>query len=145
MAEKKINGRTFKVAPMLAIEAVVMQARLMQLLGGALDRLPEILAGRNDKATDEMKAKSDAMAVAAFTDIFKHLDPREFGKLVKDIVELASIQRESGTYDPVDMDGDFTGNLKDLIPVVIFVLGEQFGDFFSGALASGNLSRVARA
>lgn len=144
MAEKKINGRTFKVDPMLAIEAVVMQARLMQLLGGALDRLPEILAGRNDKATDEMKAKSDAMAVAAFTDIFKHLDPREFGRLVKDIVELASIQRESG-YGPVDMDGDFTGNLKDLIPVVIFVLGEQFGDFFSGALASGNLGRVARA
>jgi hypothetical protein len=60
-------------------------------------------------------------------------------------IEIAKIRRPSGAYDPVDMDGDYVGRLGDIIPVAVFVLSEQFGDFFSGALANGARALKAKA
>ncbi len=137
MAEKKINGETYKVGPMLATEAIVLQARLMRVLGPAAVKLPGIIAARVDGASAEEKAKADQEAIAAITGIFAGSEPREIAELIKDIVETAMVQRASGSYGQIDMDVDFTGRLGDLIPVVTFVLKEQFGDFFSGAVASG--------
>lgn len=133
MAEKKIGQKTYKVEPMLATEAIKLQARLLRVAGPALDKLPAILGGR--KAGDE--AASNAAAIAAFTDIFTRADPEEIMALVRDVCEVAMVRRPSGAYDPVSFDGDFTGNLKEIIPVAVFVLQEQFGDFFGAALANG--------
>lgn len=137
MAEKKINGRTFKTEPMLAMDAMILQARLVKLLGPAIDRMGEIFAGHGEKASEEAKARSNAAAISAFSDIFGKSDPVDTAKLVKEVAEIAMISRPSG-YEHVDFDGDFTGHLNDIMPVVIFVLREQFGDFFTGLLASGN-------
>ncbi|NTS31264.1 hypothetical protein HQ945_08350 [Phyllobacterium sp. BT25] len=137
MAEKKINKRVFKTEPMLATNAIILQARLAKVLGPAIDRIGEIFAGRGENASEEAKAKSNAAAIAAFSDIFSKSDPRETANLVKDIVEVAMIARPNGNYENVDFDNDFTGELGDVMPVVIFVLREQFGDFFSALLASG--------
>lgn len=133
MAEKKIGSKTFKVEPMLATEAIKLQARLLKVIGPALDKLPAILGGRakGDEVT------SNGAAVAAFTDIFTRADPDELMELVRDVCEVAMVKRPSGAYDPISFDGDFTGNLKEIIPVAVFVLQEQFGDFFGDALASG--------
>lgn len=133
MAERKIGQKTFKVEPLLATEAIKLQARLLKVIGPALDKLPSILGGW--KKGDE--AASNAAAIAAFTDIFTSSDPDEIMALVRDICEVAMVKRPSGAYDPVSFDGDFTGNLGDIIPVAVFVLQEQFGDFFGAALASG--------
>ena len=46
-------------------------------------------------------------------------------------------RKGSSGYVRVDFDGDFTGNLSMMMQVAVFVLQEQFGDFFKGALASG--------
>ena len=137
MAEKKINGETYKVAPMLATEAIVLQARLMRVLGPAAAKLPAIIASRKEGVGDEEKARADQEAIAAITGIFAGSEPREIAGLIKDIVETAMVRRPSGVYEQIDMDNDFTGRLGDLIPVVTFALKEQFGDFFSGAVASG--------
>lgn len=137
MAEKKINGETYKVSPMLAMDAIVLQARLMRVVGPAMTKLPAIIASRRDGASEEAKAKGEADAVQAITGIFASCDPKEIGLLIKDLVETAMIQRPSKDYEQVDLDGDFTGKLGSIIPVVLFVLREQFGDFFSGALANG--------
>ncbi|MEZ2132396.1 MULTISPECIES: phage tail assembly chaperone [unclassified Sinorhizobium] len=145
MAEKKINGIEYRVEPMLATRAIVMQARLMRAAGPLAAKLPGILASRRVDATIEEKAKADAEALSAITDIFGAVAPEEFAALVKDICELAKIKRPSGHYDFVDFDGDFSGRLGDIIPVVLFVLKEQFGDFFSGALANGARAAAARA
>lgn len=145
MAEKKIGSSVYKVEPMLASRAVVLQARLARVIGPAISKLPAILASRKEGATDEQKAQADADAVLAITEIFERCEPEDFGKLVQDVVELASVQRASGSYEPVDFDLDFTNNLGDVIPVVVFVLTVQFGDFFSGALASGRQPARARA
>lgn len=145
MAERKIGGSVYKTAPMLATQALILQARLARVIGPAVSKLPGILASRSESATLEQKAQADADAIGAITEIFARCEPEEIARLVKDVAEIAMVQRASGTYEPVDFDLDFTGKLGDVIPVVIFVLAEQFGDFFSGALASGRQAARARA
>lgn len=144
MAEKKINGRTFKTAPMLATEAIVLQARLLKAAGPAVERLGEIFAGMGKDATDEVKNRANGAAIGAFVEIFARNDPRELAGLLKDIVQTAQIQRPSG-YSDVDFDGDFSGDdLGDVIPVVVWALREQFGPFFSGLLGNGSLAKAVR-
>ena len=131
MAEKKINGRTFRVAPLLATQAIVLQARLLKVAGPAIGHLGAAL----DRSDTE---KANSAALKALASIFEESEPVALAQLVKDVVESAQILRQSGAYDQVDFDGDFTGYQKDIIPVVLFVLQEQFGDFFSASLALGN-------
>lgn len=144
MAERKIKGKQYQVGAVLATDAVRLQARLLKVVGGGIERLPTILAGVGEKATEEAKAASNAAAVAAFTDIFANADPDGITELVKDVVELATVKRPSGAWEQVDMDGDFTDDKGALIPVTVFVLQEVFGDFFTGALDSGGLSKLKK-
>lgn len=132
MAETKINGREFQVGEVLATDALKLQMRLMKIIGSGVDRLPVILKGVGEKATKAEKDASNAAAVAAFTDIFVASDPDEIVKLVSDIVRLATVKRQSGAREQVDIDLDFTQNKSDLFPLVVFVLREVLGDFFSG-------------
>lgn len=138
MAEKKIGDRTFKCDAMLAFEALKLQARLMKVIGGALDKLPAIIAGTRNRGDPVAEAASDAAAVGAFGDIFMKSDSTDIATLVKNIVEVAEIKGSSGQYRKVDLDGDFTDHLADLVPVVVFVLQVQFKDFFSAVLVIGN-------
>lgn len=138
--EKRIDGTTFKVEPLLATEAIKLQIRLLKAIGPAMDRLPEILVNRRKGEED----KSNAAAISAFADIFNRADPDEMTALVKDVVEIAMIQRPSKSYDPVDIDGDFTGKLDLLMKVAVFVLQEQFAAFFTASLANGALNRMVK-
>ena len=144
MSEKKINGRTFKVEPLLATEAIRLQMRLIKAIGPAIDRLPEIFAGiRDGKA--EAKEKANSAAISALSDIISGLEPDDATDLVRDIVQVAMIKRPSGAYDQVDLDGDFTGRLGDIIPVATFVLQEQFAEVFSGARGTGSPAKTVAA
>jgi hypothetical protein len=142
MAEKQINGRTFKVEPLLATRAIRLQARLFRLAGPAISRLGDIMQGYGTDKTEEQKMQSNVAAMAAFSAIFADTDPDELAMLIQELVETAQLKRPSGTYDMVDMDGDLTGHSQDLIPLVVFVLREQFGDFFSGLLELGGPRRT---
>jgi hypothetical protein len=137
MAEKKINGMEIKVDKPLATEALKLQARLMSAAGGLAEKLPSILASRSEEATQEQRSKADADAMVALTGVFSKLSPEAYAALVGDIIGMAKIKRPSGQYDPADLDGDFSENLGNIIPVAVFVLKTVFGDFFTGALASG--------
>lgn len=137
MPEKKIGSLEIKVDRPLATEALKMQARLTRAAGGLAEKLPAILASRRDGATDEEKAKAEAEAIGALTGIFDRLSADEYADLVSDIIGMAMIKRPSGQYDQADLDGDFSDNLASIIPVVVFILKSVFGDFFTGALASG--------
>lgn len=145
MAEKKISGMTIRVDRPLATEALKLQARLMHAAGGLAEKLPSILASRREGASDEEKAKADAEALAAITGIFGRITPEAYADLVGDILSLAKVQRQSGVYDQMDLDVDFSTNLGAIIPVVVFVLKEVFGDFFSAAQASGGRAMKATA
>lgn len=144
MAEKKINGKTYKVEPLLATEAIRLQMRLVKAVGPALSRLPVIFAGAGE-ASPEAKERSNAAAADALAEVIGNLDPDDATALIKDIVEVAMIKRPSGMYEQVDIDGDFTGNLGEIITVATFVLREQFGEVFSAALANGRRVQTAGA
>jgi hypothetical protein len=72
------------------------------------------------------------------------MSPVDFATLVKDVVEIAMIKRPSGQYDQVDLDGDLSSRKGDILPLAILVLREQFGDFFSAALANGARAMAAK-
>jgi hypothetical protein len=134
VAEKKIGGRTFSVEPMLALESMVLKARLMKVAAPVLSVLPTILA-----SASEDKERANLQAITAFGELFSKSDPKELAHLVKDICEVASIQRPSGNVERVDFDGDMTGHDGDIPVLAIFVLREQFGDFFAGLRGIGTL------
>jgi hypothetical protein len=139
MAEKKINGRLFRVEPVLAIQALELQGRLLKVLGPALGRLPEVIKLASDKGADQTQA--NLAAVQIMMDVFSNVSSQEYSTLIKDIVELAQLQGPSGQFNQVDIDGVFTGDLGSIYPVVVFVLQEQFSDFFSGLLGSGSRAK----
>lgn len=144
MAEKKIKDRTFRVEPLRAFDALKLQARVMKVAGSAVGRLPEIFKGVGSD-DPELTAASQAAAVAAFTDIFVKNDETTVAELIKDIVETARIRRASGTYDPVDLDGDLSEeNLSDIVPLAVFVLQTQFASFFGESLVNGILANRAK-
>lgn len=146
MAEKKFGDRTFRSTHMLATEALVLQARLLKAVGPGLPRLGEVFGGFGKNATEEAKSKASAAAIDAFGAVFASGDPEAFAVLVRDIVSKADIKRPSGSYEPADLDGDFSGpDMKDLLPVAVWVLREQFGDFFSGLQVNGARGIPARA
>jgi hypothetical protein len=137
MAERKIGGRTYKVEPLLATEALALQGRLMKAIGPAFDRLPEVIAQVRDKGIDA--DGGNVLMIKVIGDIFSSLSTDEYVSLVRDIVEVAKVQRPSGAFDPVDIDGDMSGpELANIIPLLAFVLREQFSDFFSGLLGNGS-------
>jgi hypothetical protein len=113
-------------------------------MGPAIGRLPEILLGLGEKATDEVKAHADIAAIQAFADIFQSTQPEDLALLIRDLVQTVSIRRQSGEYDQCDFDGDFTGKQADIIPIVVWVLQEQFGDFFSGLPVTGSRNRTRK-
>lgn len=137
MGEKVINGDTYKVDAVLATRAMKLQARLLKAAGPIATQLPSIIAAADKGATEEQRAKANSALIAAIGQVFAEIDPDEFASLVKDIVELAKIRRQSGAYDPVDFDGDFSSRLSSVIPVSAFVLKEVFGDFFTGLQGLG--------
>lgn len=136
MAEKKIGNRTFKCDPLLATKALVLQGRLARALGPVAGKLPGILAARNGN-DDAAKAEADTQTIAALVGLFETLSPEEYAALVKDVVELAKVERASGEYSEVDIDADFYGDMKSIFPVMFFVLQTQFQDFFGDALVNG--------
>ena len=138
MAEKKIGEHTYKTGVVRATDALKLKARLLKILGNGAKQLPVILRGRGDKATDVEKEKSDNAAVQGLQDIFEAVEPDEFVSIISDIVGLAQVHRPSGTWDQCDLDGQFTQHKGELYPVVLFVLQDVFGDFFTGLAGLGN-------
>jgi hypothetical protein len=139
MPEQKLSdGALFRMEPMLATQAIILQARLIKLLGSAVDNLPTIMAGYGKNATDEAKEASNAAAISAIVSIFSKAEPKEVADIIATLCSSGSIKPkgESG-YDRVDFDAHFSDRQKDIYPIVAFVLRETFGDFFSGLPVSG--------
>ena len=135
------SKRTYKQEPMLATSAMIMQAKLLRLAGPAVSRIPQIMQGFGKNKTPEQEATSNAAAISAFAEIFSQTDPEELAGLLKELCEVAMIKRGNGEYGPVDFDGDMTGHTGDIMPLVIWVIREQFADFFSGLLGLTALAK----
>lgn len=133
MAETKIGGVEYRVAPLLAMDAVRLQVRILKTAGPLIDSLPGIFEalGRGDKAA------ANAAATSALAKAMAGADEDEVAKLVSDICAVAEARRPSGSYERVDIDVEFAGRLKDMYALVVFVLSAQFSELFPGALENG--------
>lgn len=144
MAEQKLSdGSVFRMETVLATQALILKARLLKIVGGAVDRLPMIIAGQGGKASPEAKAASDAAAIAALGDMVMRCDPVEVARILAEIISYGSIQPKGETgYQRADLDAHFTDRKQDIYPVVLFALREIFGDFFTGLPVNGILKRA---
>lgn len=145
MAETKINGREFRSAPLPAKEAVALYVDLNRLAGHAKERLPALMfqAVDEDNAPVEKSTLTQLVAFAGLSDILDATSTPEVIALLERIIRAAEIRRPSGDYSQCDFDGDFTGEyLKDIMPVVRWIIGEQFRDFFTASGANGILGIV---
>lgn len=135
MAEKIIGGETYKVEMVLATKAIELQGRLFKVAGPIGKKLPALISGAAKGGEEAEKANS--ALIEAVSEVFSSIEISDYVNLVKDIVELAKIRRQSGHFDQVDFDGDFSNKLGNILPVVIFILKEVLGDFFSGLTGNG--------
>lgn len=142
MAEKKINGRTFAVGSVLAMKSMVLKARLAKTAAPVFAVLPSVIGAVGTGEAE--KEEAGLKLIAALSELFGKGDPVVIAELFKDICELASIRRDSGSVDQVDFDGDLTGHEADILPLVAFVLTEVFGDFLSGFRGIGSLGKLLK-
>jgi len=138
MAETKINGRQFSCSPLPAGEAIELYAELMEVAGPAASKLPAIIVSLTGGA-EHGRIMADVATLEAFSAIVKASGAPRVRALVAKIVAIASIRRPSGAVETCDLDGDFQGDLKDVLDVVRFVLREQYYDFFLGREGGGLL------
>lgn len=140
MAERKIAGKTFKVEPLPARDAIELYADLMRVVGQGTGRIPAILMGLTSE-DEGANYLADVAAIGALADVLSKTTSVEVSDLIERIVGCAMILQPSKTYRQADLNGDFTGSLKDLLPVMKFVLEVQYRDFFT-ASAGGGVLRV---
>lgn len=137
MAEKKIGGRLFRVEPLLATDAWALRFRLLQIIDEtAIGKIQQGLRGLGG-ASDEDRAKAGMAMFSVISGILSKADPREMAGLLKDLCEIAMIQRPSKVYEPIYFDVDFQGQGREAIELAAFVIGEQFGELFPAAPARG--------
>lgn len=133
MPDKKIGARWFRMGQILATEAIKMQVRLMGFAGPALDKLPDIFAGRIEGASPEALNRANAQAMLAVGDILSRADPDAVASFLQDVCEMAMISDDGKTYENVVFDHHMSGpDMKDILPLTIWVIREALGDFFTG-------------
>jgi hypothetical protein len=138
VAERKIDGSEYRVDALTAVNAIELYADILRFLGPAANRLPAIILSIQAESEGQ-GMMADVAALAAVSDILSRASSQEVSGLLSRIVSIAQIKRPGG-YDACDIDGDFTGNLGKIVPVVKFVLEVQFSDFFIGKRQSGIIS-----
>lgn len=142
MAEQKINNREFSVNDVLATDAIMLQARLMRIIGPAVETLPSMLATASTATDGDLSNEAKAALITAVASVFEKNDPETVQKLIVDIVSMASVKRQSGEVAPVIIDLDFAGDAGSIYPVMFFVLKTVLADFFTGALEAGKQMKL---
>jgi len=144
VAEKKINGRDFRVTPMPAREALALYADLVRILAPVLPDVPQILHFlTNDDP--EKRQQADLLLVNAQSLLLAQAGTSEIMGLLERVLQGAQLRRPSGVYESADIDGDFTDDLGSFPKVIIFILQENFRDFLSVNGGNGILSRLLEA
>lgn len=137
MAERKIEGETYRAVPIAASEAIELYADLMRVATQGTGRIPGILLALEEQEG----ALAEAGALAAIGDILQKNTSAEIRQLIQRIATSAEVLRPSG-YARIDFDEEFTGRLAASVAVVRFVLEVNFSDFFPASLGSGILGSL---
>lgn len=146
MAEKKIEGETYRVDPMPAKEALELLGDLMRVLTQGTSQLPVMLLGlQRSEAGDEQGGQvTDIATLAALGDVLDKNRSSDLADLVERVVTKAQVRRPSG-YSTIVLDDDFSGRLEAIVPVARFVLETNYAPFFAASAGSGLLRSLRAA
>ncbi|MEC5289383.1 MULTISPECIES: phage tail assembly chaperone [unclassified Aurantimonas] len=162
MAEKKIAGRLFRIQQPLAREALALQFRVMNLLGGSATELPKAIEamqaasaiqskyqGQNaPTVSDEDMAKlsaANSQIIGVVMGILGNMKPEAGVSFLADMVAMAEVKAANGQYEQADIDTEFSTDPTGLYEVVGFVLKEVLGPFISGLMGSMSAKKGAAA
>lgn len=162
MAEKKIAGRLFRVQQPLAREALALQFRVMNLLGGTATELPKAIDAMQAASTiqakyqgqnapsmsDEDMAKlsaANSQIIGVVMGILGNMKPDAGVSFLADMIAMAEVKAQNGEYEQADIDTEFSSDPTGLYEVVGFVLKEILGPFISGLVGSMNAKKGAAA
>jgi len=137
MAERKINGETYKVEPLTAPEAYKLLAEILLLAGTGSQHLPAIIKGQYEDEDGTGGFAADIAAFAAVSSMIRDFGMDAFVDFKRRVIETAMIKRPSGPYEHVSLEAEFIGDLVSAEKVFDFVIEEQFGPFSKGSEASG--------
>lgn len=131
---KEIKGKSYQVAPFMAVEGLRLKAYLLKLVGPALGEL----AGASDGMDAEINSEMISKMIQKITDV---LDENTFVVLVKRLLQNVIVSwtdSENGQKHSVAFAQDFEtslnvvfqGELFSIYPVLGFVLEVNYPDFF---------------
>lgn len=144
MAEKNINGTTYRTTPLPAPVALPLYLDVIAVAGPLAGRLPAIAAALLDDAQDSA-AVADALVLDAASAVITTAGSERITDIVRRALDAVDIMRPSG-YGKCDFEGDFSGDsAADLFPVVKWALREQFYGFFPASAGTGPLASIRKA
>ena len=135
MAERIINGTTYRVKAPLASRSLPLFFRLGKVLGPGFDTMISALLSRTAENDDAFGAKM----LVAVADILGAADPNGATALIGEVVALAEVHRPSGDWDAASMDELDVG---DLIPVTGFALETVFGPLVGSVVTLAGAARA---
>lgn len=119
---KTINGRQYYVVQMPPTTALLVQLRLVKILGGAVGALAPALSSKSGLDG----AGRSAVMAGAVGALFANSTEEEVFGLMRDVVQTAKVDGER-----ILMDKHFQGQyLADVYKVFFWVLGVNFASFF---------------
>ncbi len=74
---------------------MILQARLMKLLGPAFPKMPAIMRGVGPEKSVEEKEQANVAAIEGFGEIITWTEPEQLAALMKDLCETAEVLRPS--------------------------------------------------
>lgn len=141
MAEKTINGRKFIVEKMRAMKTMKRGWKILGFFSIGVAELKTMFGDDSERKKNE-SPKDYFQRVALETGVlFNALeamlgrDEDEFEELITTILdgEFVKIIRADGDPSSIDIDGDFSyEHMQDILPLAVFVLQVQYGDFING-------------
>lgn len=136
MAEKKIGGAEYRVAPLNAKDAYYLLAEIIRLAGPGARHLPGIvrIAAHED---EKDRFLSEVASFGACSEILNAHGAEAFVEFKSRVISIAQIKRQSGVVEHVDLSVDFEGDLETAEEVYDFVMETQFGNFSEGSKVRG--------
>lgn len=142
MAEKKINGQTYRSSPVDASTAIKLYVDLTRIATKATGRLAALITTMTSDE-DDNAIMADLTALAAIGDILKSTETDELLDLMIRLADCVEVKRPSG-YAKIIFDDEFSGNLRAIVPVLRFAVEAQFADFFTGSAGSGAVQALRK-
>lgn len=118
--EIEINGDIYSVTQLPARRALVLQAKLVKMLGASAAQM-FVASGLDDDKAGEAIPKALSL-------LMEQIDDKTFDKFVLDI--LVGVRKNGTELNPALFDMEFAGKLNTVFLLMKFVLEVNFSDFF---------------